>query len=133
MKPYVLRKSLLLIFTIIIITSSSLFVILPDKEITFVIANKLTQNIPDLIIKLDNEIIIKDSINKNSISECLVRKTLDFGYHHVFIESKSANIQQKISLLSILDSNLYILVQRKEKQQISIDKTTYYLFKPVSR
>lgn len=139
MKPNILslstlKKRKLYVFSILfLVTFCLVFLLLLEKEITFVVANKLTQNIPDLVIKVDDDIIIDDSIKESSISECLGKKRLRFGYHDIFIESKSANIQQKISLLSILDSNLYILVQQKEKQKISIDKTVYYLFTPVNQ
>lgn len=118
------------ILTILIVLGFLIRGLFFEKLFSIAIANETDLPIPDLVIKIDNKIVFSDSIFQSSIPCCWTKQLLNFGFHKIEVESKSANLKREFSVFSFKNSHIYIGIWKAETNDFSIVKKVYYFFKP---
>ena len=102
-----------------------------DKEISFAIAQESNKFIPDLTVKIDNEIVFNDTILLGPIPCCSAQKKIDFGIHKITIESASQNLKKEFEIAGFKDTHIFLAVWEKENGELWIEKAVYYFTKPM--
>jgi hypothetical protein len=118
---------IIFVFVTIFITRSLVF----EKKFTLAIANETHINVPDLVIRIDNEEIFRDSIFISSIPCCWTNKVLSFGIHEILVESKSKNLHKLFSVFCFKDSHIYVGIRNSTFGKLWVDKRIYYFFSPL--
>jgi hypothetical protein len=121
----------LLVLTVLIVLGILIRGIFFEKIFSIAIANETDLKVPDLVIKIDNQIVFSDSIFQNSIPCCWTKQELKFGFYKIDVESKSINLKREFSVFSFKNSHIYIGIFGADKNKFSIVKRVYYFFRPL--
>lgn len=131
MKSRQIQLKYLLVLTVLIVLGILIRGIFFEKIFSIAIANETGSKVPDLVIKIDNQIVFSDSIFQNSIPCCWTKQELKFGFHKIEVESKSTNLKREFSVFSFKNSHIYVGIFGTEKNSFSIVKRVYYFFRPI--
>lgn len=62
----------------------------------------------DIQVKVDDELILDDTLLSSPFFPNIVKKRLRYGYHTVNVYSKTANVQQKNKIFLLPNQHIYI-------------------------
>ena len=128
------KKKLIVVIKVIIALTLISFLIRGlffEKKVSFAIAQESDKFIPDLTVKIDNEIVFNDTILLGPIPCCSAQKKIDFGIHKITIESASQNLKKEFEIAGFKDTHIFLAVWEKENGELWIEKAVYYFTKPM--
>ena len=127
------KKVIVVIKVIIVLTLISFLIrgLFFEKKVSFAIAQESNKLIPDLTVKIDNEIIFNDTIVRGPIPCCFTQKRIDFGIHKIIVDSKSQNLRKEFRIFGFKNSHIFIAVWEHENEELWIEKEVYYFLTPM--
>jgi len=135
MKQKYLNKKGIIIALKVVIVSALLMLLIRglffEKEVSFAIAQESNEFIPDLIVKVDNQVVFNDTIYRFCIPCCSAKKTIDFGIHEITIESESKNLKKEFKIIGFRNTHIFIAVWETEKGELWIEKEVFYFLQPM--
>lgn len=103
-------KKIFIIKVSIVLFLVSLFVLLTIKHNINIYVADCSYNFrsADILLKIDDELILKDTLISSPFFPCVINQRLRYGFHTVHVSSEQANVNQEDSIFLLPNQYIYI-------------------------